>query len=229
MTTDPLAAPVLSIGTEMLDAQGNIVDFKHNQFGKFKRAYLPSNSMDELVKYLDDLDLEWIEPGVGPSQETNYRRRKGEIAWVDDETVNKYLWGHFVAANEDPDWKFDIDSLEPVQYSKYSPSDTPEDANYLMALPDHYEWHNDTLVSMAQKEEDRKCRKLSMTLVLTDGYDGGDFECGSLRDGNISSQRLTLEKGEVIIFPSIMEHRVLPVLSGERRVLVAWAWGPLFK
>ena len=33
----------------------------------------------------------------------------------------------------------------------------------------------------------------------------------------------------VIVFPSMMHHRVHPVLSGERRVLVAWAWGPLYK
>ena len=34
---------------------------------------------------------------------------------------------------------------------------------------------------------------------------------------------------DVIVFPSIMHHRVNPILSGERKVLVAWAWGPLFK
>ena len=38
-----------------------------------------------------------------------------------------------------------------------------------------------------------------------------------------------LKKGDVLVFPSIMHHRVHPVLSGERRVLVAWAWGPLYK
>ena len=41
--------------------------------------------------------------------------------------------------------------------------------------------------------------------------------------------KLDLKKGDVLVFPSMMHHRVNPILSGERRVLVAWAWGPLYK
>ena len=34
---------------------------------------------------------------------------------------------------------------------------------------------------------------------------------------------------DILVFPSMMEHRINPILSGERKVLVSWAWGTLFK
>ena len=40
---------------------------------------------------------------------------------------------------------------------------------------------------------------------------------------------MPLKKGDIVVFPSQMEHRVNPILSGERKVIVAWAWGPLYK
>ena len=37
------------------------------------------------------------------------------------------------------------------------------------------------------------------------------------------------KKGTLLIFPSYLRHRVLPVTSGVRRSLVAWFWGPKWK
>jgi PKHD-type hydroxylase len=37
-----------------------------------------------------------------------------------------------------------------------------------------------------------------------------------------------LGRGEIVIFPSFILHRVTPVTKGKRRVIVGWALGPNF-
>ena len=48
-----------------------------------------------------------------------------------------------------------------------------------------------------------------MTVVLNDDYEGGEFEF--LGNGTIKEKM-----GTVIVFPSYMQHRVLPVTKGVR-------------
>ena len=57
-----------------------------------------------------------------------------------------------------------------------------------------------------------------MTLQLTDGseYEGGELE---LYGKDVS---YALGKGNVIIFPSFMLHKVHPVTKGLRKSLVVW-------
>ena len=66
-----------------------------------------------------------------------------------------------------------------------------------------------------------------MTLVLKDDWEGSDFELK--KTPNTPEMKIPLRKGDLLVFPSLMNHRVTPLISGERKVLVAWAWGPLFK
>ena len=69
-----------------------------------------------------------------------------------------------------------------------------------------------------------KTRKLSMSIILNSNFEGGDFE---MRDVNNRVPRL--EEGSIIVFPSFIEHRVVPVTKGVRYSLVAWFVGPPFK
>ena len=67
-----------------------------------------------------------------------------------------------------------------------------------------------------------KTRKLSMTIVLNDEYEGGEFQF-------FNDKTLIKEKqGTVIIFPSYMQHRVRPIKSGIRYSLVVWFLGEPF-
>jgi len=58
---------------------------------------------------------------------------------------------------------------------------------------------------------------------LNDGadYDGGDLEVSL----GTNDKRVARTKGTVIMFPSYMRHRVLPVTRGTRYSLVAWLGG----
>ena len=72
-------------------------------------------------------------------------------------------------------------------------------------------------------------RKLSMTTLLSDGHEGGEFEfaCYAKEKCSIAAPKFN-KVGSIIVFPSIMEHRVAPVTKGVRYSLVTWFLGPPF-
>ena len=72
-------------------------------------------------------------------------------------------------------------------------------------------------------------RKLSMTTLLSDSYEGGEFQFTSYAKEKckISTPEMG-GVGSIVVFPSFMEHRVAPVTKGIRYSLVTWFLGPPF-
>ena len=64
-------------------------------------------------------------------------------------------------------------------------------------------------------------RKISFTLLLNDSYEGGKLTFNIIPE---MSQRNS-EIGDMIIFPSYLEHKVEPITSGVRWSLVGWILG----
>lgn len=180
---------------------------------KFKRGKIPIDQLDQIIQHVDNLDLKWENSEFGEDNTLDKDYRSSQHAWVGDEFSKEFVATQFEGANTDPEWQFDLNQIEDIQYTKYDGG--------------HYKWHSDEMMI----PEARLCRKLSMTIMLSnsDEYEGGEFQFQCLDRGNIEYQTLTLEKGDVLVFPSMMNHCVKPVLKGTRKVLVAWAWGPLFK
>ena len=85
-----------------------------------------------------------------------------------------------------------------------------------------YEWHVDNDVNF---EHEPPVRKISMTCLLSpeSEFEGGDLELG--KPGNIAK----LKQGHAIFFASFINHRVTPVIRGNRKSLVMWFGGPPFK
>ena len=109
-------------------------------------------------------------------------------------------------------WKYRINGWEPFQYTQYDES-----------YSGHFNWHIDVHPKFSVDDPDP--RKLSFSVGLSDlnDYDGGDFMIKMDRDEEI----FKLGRGDVIVFPSWMLHRVSPVTRGMRRTLVGWGNGPL--
>ena len=120
------------------------------------------------------------------------------------------VWGYVTDANIQAGWNFNLTTCEPFQYTEYS-------------LNQKYDWHIDNRFD----EED--VRKLSFTLLLTDDHEGGDFqfELGSPGD-DLRITTISMKKGDLVIFPSYIWHRVTPVKDGTRKSLVGWCRGPQF-
>ena len=85
----------------------------------------------------------------------------------------------------------------------------------------HYAWHIDV------GNDKQAHRKLSITFQMSDPseYEGGDLEFN--RTGKI--EVAPKKKGQLILFPSYVLHRVTPVTKGIRRAMVAWIVGPPFR
>ncbi len=143
------------------------------------------------------------------------KTRKSDVAWCEEKDVYDLVWSYVNDANENAKWKFQLDSVQPMQITRYKPGG-------------HYDFHVDgngvtrELISKTSFTYG-KTRKLSMTIVLNEDYEGGEFEFFS-NQGQLIKEKL----GTVIVFPSYIQHRVRPVTKGIRYSLVIWFCGEPF-
>jgi len=126
-------------------------------------------------------------------------------------------------------WKtFKLYNLQPMQYTVYK------------APHGNYSWHSDT---SDRNQPTMKNRLLSFSIQLTDpqsNYEGGEFEIIEELSQNWScckinslfnfdkKKTITAEdfpQGSILVFPSLLGHRVTTITEGTRRSLVGWTEG----
>ena len=139
--------------------------------------------------------------------------RNSKISWIpkaaETEWIYEWIWASVQNTNR---WELDIRGFyENLQYTIYDSTDGTA----------KYDWHTDTGPNM-------NYRKISLSVQLSDAneYSGGIFE---LERGGMLNTPEHLKKGNAVMFPSLLRHRVLPVTSGIRRSLVVWIAGPHIK
>ena len=173
--------------------------------------------------------------------------RDSEIGWLSDQWLYDLILPYVEAANKKAGWNYEYDNSENFQFTtyqkggfynwhndggschysvfkKYIPGISPINPetgamslNYTNFLP----WVG-------------QVRKLSVTINLNAP---GDYEGGNLEfdHGPHSSQERYKElteikpQGSLVVFPSYVYHRVLPVTKGKRKSLVLWCIGRPFK
>lgn len=175
----------------------------------------------ELCKQIIDLGKDrWMQGKINEKSEldkgkVNTKIRKTDVAWSNDDWLYKVCWYYLHTANKNSNWNFEINSCELMQITRYKKNG-------------HYNFHFDGNGFTRYDTPDNtfthgKTRKLSMTIVLNEDYEGGEFEF-------FDDKKLIKEKmGTVIVFPSYMVHRVKPVTKGTRYSLVTWFCGDPFK
>jgi len=139
------------------------------------------------------------------------QQRSADVAWSNDDWLYNICWDYLNNANKNANWNFQISACEPMQITRYKKNG-------------FYDFHMDgngfTRYNMPEDELIHgTTRKLSMTIVLNEDYEGGEFEFFS--DKNLIKEKM----GTVIVFPSYMLHRVRPVTKKTRYSLVAWFSG----
>lgn len=128
-------------------------------------------------------------------------------------TIEKILHSHVALANLEAGWNFAVTGKELIQFGEYKNKG-------------FYDWHRDTNFN-----PNVPLRKLSVTVQLSDpkDYAGGNLEMKNIKDQEL---RMPLgqfrKRGTVIVFPSMLYHRVSPVERGTRYSLVQWFNGPDF-
>jgi PKHD-type hydroxylase len=171
----------------------------------------------EACDYIRDhfLKSEWLPSEVGRDGEdvTDEKVRNNVIKWTDSQEIKDLLYYYAVEANGHM-WNFDITDIETPQFSLYREDKT-------------YDWHPDRTFT------EHVNRKLTVALLLNNDFTGGDFEIYPLQGPDtttvITATELKDTVGTAIVFPSMLWHRVTPVLSGSRMSLVGWVTGPEFK
>jgi len=188
----------------LLEPRGDIMNYYYFFEGLSKSDV--NKILSEIDKYMIGEKME--EGNINGIIDTSYRSSK--IFWIPYlgfewlyEMINKFI----MMANNDL-YKFLLcGTFERIQYTEY-------DETY----EGHYDWHSDI------GDGNTSFRKLSISIQLSDEYEGGELEFF------LDREIVTVPKniGDVIVFPSFITHRVQPVTKGIRKCLVIWASGPPF-
>ena len=166
--------------------------------------YLPKSILDEILETCKSGDYQSSETGDGKS-------RSSTNCWL---YVDSWIAGilHNIMINTNSDY-FNYDLVhfsDSIQMTKYEENQ-------------EYGWH----IDQAPKEPNQRTRKLSISLLVNDDFEGGELEIYN----PVNQRQITIpmQAGEYCVFPSWVVHRVKPVTSGTRYSLVAWMDGPQFR
>ena len=153
---------------------------------------------------------------------TSTKIRTSDVCWVSEQWVYDIIFPLLHEANERAGWKYNIKAAEPTQLTRYHKGG-------------FYNLHRDGVGDHLSAYENPTnaylhghVRKLSMSVMLNDNFEGGAFEFASYSKGKCKITPIEATAGSVIVFPSGMEHRVAPITKGIRYSLVVWFLGPSF-
>ena len=171
----------------------------------------------------DTTDEERI-TGAKPIGGIDKKLRISDVVWTKDQWIYDTIWPYMEEANEQAGWKYDIRFAESMQITRYK-----KGGFYFF----HKDGKGDHLSAYDEPDNEfmhGHVRKLSMTVLLNDNYEGGEFQFATLKEEECEIQTPEFnKKGSIIVFPSDMEHRVAPVTKGIRYSLVIWFLGPPFR
>ncbi len=175
----------------------------NKHFHIFEKA-LPKEFCEYLIKSID-----WDKSDTAKVDKNNHEIDKNaritNIYWEELlSPIGCVIQSYIVEANKY--WGYNIQRLEKVQMSQYG-------------LGGHYDWHMDSKAPVNNEQ-----RKLSISILLNDNFEGGKLEIESNKDENVLKCQ-----GDIVVFPSFLQHRVLPVTDGTRYTAVSWAYGPTFR
>ena len=177
----------------------------------------------------------WEDAGVDTSKGTTDEERKtgrkgdyksdpktriSDVARCNDQWVYDLTWPYMLEANQESGWCLNIKAAESMQITRYKKGgfysfhkDGQSDSISAYDMPSNSFMHGNV-------------RKISMSIILNDNFEGGAFEFASYNKEKCVITPIDAKAGDIIFFPSGMEHRVAPVTKGVRYTLVNWFVGP---
>lgn len=171
--------------------------------------------LQNVIDYCEDKGLERGKILSGPKNVDKIRRcdikfhhRNDDTAWFFDRLNN------IMTSLNNQFYGFELNGYDSFQYTSYNAAENGK-----------YDWHMDTCLGTEGLPSNMyEPRKLSMTLLLNDNFEGGEF---MLNLGNEAHPMLVpVTKGRAIVFPSFLLHCVKPVTKGFRKSVVIWCTGP---
>lgn len=172
----------------------------------------PKNMDEETIQKIIELaeQTDTKQAGTFNSEEFDTRIRSSRVSWLSEhEWIRQRLYQYVNHANINA-FRLNVFDMSTVQYTEYHASEGG-----------HYDFHHD----VDWQRNDGFDRKISVTVQLSDPseYEGGEFV---FTEVNSPVPEESKQKGSVLVFPSVLGHKVLPVTKGVRKSLVAWFEGP---
>jgi PKHD-type hydroxylase len=172
-----------------------------------------NEELDRICNYMDQ------QPAERGRDRGNFRI--SDISWINMNADTAWIFEKLNPVLErinDDQFQYNLTGYDHIQYSTYSGE-----------KGGRYDWHMDMAYGImpAQQPENRK---MSVSLMLN--QDGVDFKGGSFevnRSSEHRAEKVNMNKGQLVMFPSFLIHRVTPVTEGIRKSLVIWILGPKLK
>jgi PKHD-type hydroxylase len=188
------------------------IDLTANQtnYYWFEKGFSPEELV-EIEKLVAGIDFVRAQTQAEDNSLTETEYRKSNVKWLPMTEQYKWIYdkiGDMAYEANQSLYHFDLHSMpEQIQYTEYYDYEKG-----------HYDWHMDSGYGNLSQ------RKISVTVQLSDGddYEGGDLQ---LWPGGTYPLVAPRGKGNVVIFPSFMMHRVTPVTRGTRKSFVLWLGG----
>lgn len=145
--------------------------------------------------------------------------RNSDVFFFGEKWIFERVQQSILQANQDGQWNLNITNMEPLQFSEYGEGG-------------YYDWHFDALgyPNGPDVRFPGMIRKLSISVLMNDAadYEGGAFEVNAGYEHNKPVTRAVelTNAGDMVVFPSLVAHRVAPVTKGTRKSLVCWVVGP---
>lgn len=172
------------------------------------RKFIPLDVLDcldkEIQEKLEKNQFEKARIGHDTNQRKDLEYRDTDVFMFDAlHWFSGILFNIGLASNVQAEWNFGIHSPQCLQIAIYKESH-------------HYKWHSD----WAPLTRDPNIRKISVVCMLSnkEEYTGGALEIEGVGE-------IILNRGDIVVFPSLISHRVQPVTSGIRKTATLWILG----
>ena len=169
--------------------------------------------LNRLSLYCSSLELQ---QGATISQTENVVR-KSKLAYIYRNEETQWFFNrlqYLVDGVNSRYYKFNLSGFDFIQYAEYNESDEG-----------FYDYHMDTFMG-GNNYHKGNVRKLSVSFLLNDDYEGGDFMINLNQEK--TSKVLDTSQNCALVFPSFVLHKVTPVTKGVRKSIVVWVEGPNF-
>lgn len=173
-------------------------------------------SVDELhtINQLSDATL--TEAGVVDLATGDNQTRKAEVAYIPRTAESNWIYQRLARVSQQINNEFfHLDVTGFIENGIFG-------AVYCQP-GDNYDWHTDKTERNGTRKD---FVKLTLVIQLSDPceYQGGEVEV-------ITDEITTIPKTQGLVYaiPGWVSHRVTPLRSGTRKVLIAWFTGPKFR
>ncbi len=192
------------------------INIENGELGLNNSSFFGKNMFNErflfdIDEYVSHQQLENGGTGTVENPNNSIQLRSTKIHWMTNEKYKDSLLPIYqeisskVRRINDSIWSYNYDGYQSFQYSEYD-------------VGDHFDWHIDT-----NQFTGKNIRKVSFSLGLSNKneYEGGDL----ILKTSVEENHYKLDRGDLIVFPSWVLHKVTPITKGKRRVVVGWGEG----